>query len=171
MFADEIYKKASSLIQKFGTQDPFEIAEGLGIMLLGNTEFRELKGLYTVIKRKRIIIYNANMPHTTQKIVCAHELGHDILHREYAKNKILQEFVLYDMKVRTEYEANMFAADLLISDNQISDLAYNYGYDMEQISKGLETDINLVGIKIANMNFRGSKFNIGISPKNNFLSD
>lgn len=171
LFADEIYKKANKLKQKLKTNDPFRIAEDCGIMVIMNKDFTDLKGLYTIIKRKRIIIINANLSLEKQKIVCAHELGHDLIHREFAKNKILHEFVLYDMTARTEYEANMFAADLLISDNDISELACGYGYDMEQIAKKLNTDINLVGIKIANMNYRGFDFKLGITPKNNFLID
>lgn len=167
MFADEINKRVRTIIRKTGTSDPFEIAREMGIMIRYSNEFTELKGLYTIIKRKRVIILNANITRQKQKIVCAHELGHDILHRQFAKNSIFQEFTLYDMTARPEYEANMFAAELLISDIQIHELS---GYDMEQIAKKLNTDINLVGIKLANMNYRGCNFNIGVPPENNFLN-
>ena len=69
--------------------------------------------MYKIIKRNRVIFINSNLPEYLQKIVCAHELGHDILHRHLAKNVALQEFMLYDMTSRPEYEANMVAADIL----------------------------------------------------------
>lgn len=169
MFADEIYKKATQLKKKYKSDDPFKIAEASGIMIIENNDFKELKGLYTIIENKRVIIINANLPRENQRLVCAHELGHDVIHREFAKNRIFHEFTLYDMAARAEYEANMFAADIIILDDDINDLVFNYGYDMEQIAKKLNTDINLVGIKLANMNYRGYQFKIGIPPKNNFL--
>ena len=169
MFADEINKKVASVIKKFRTTDPFEIARESGVMVRYSNEFKELKGLYTIIKRRRVIILNDNLPLEKKKIVCAHELGHDMLHREFAKNNVFQEFTLYDMTARPEYEANMFAAELLISDEEIHELSRLEGYDMERIAKKLNTDINLVGIKLANMNYRGFDFKIGIPPKNNFF--
>lgn len=169
MFADEIFKKTTQLKRKYKTANPFKIAEASGVMILENNDFKELKGLYIIIKRKRVIILNGNLPYEKKLLICAHELGHDIIHREFAKNRIFHEFTLYNMTARTEYEANMFAADMLLSDDDINDLVFNYGYDMEQIAKKLNTDINLIGIKLANMNYRGYKFNIGISPKNKFF--
>ena len=44
------------------------------------------------------------------RIVCAHELGHDQLHRNMAKTTPIHEFMLYDMKSKPEYEANIVAA-------------------------------------------------------------
>ena len=169
MFADEINKKVAAIIKKFGTNDPFLIANEMGIMVRFSNDFKKLKGLYTIIKRKRVIIINNNISLEKQRIVCAHELGHDTIHRELASNNIFQEFMIYDMAARPEYEANMFAAELLISDDEIYELSHSIGYDMEKIAKNLNTDINLVGIKLANMNYRGFDFNIGIPPKNNFL--
>lgn len=171
MFADEIYTKTQKLIKKYKTCDPFEIAAASGIMIKMCDNFNELKGLYTIIKRKRIIMLNSSLSDEKLKIVCAHELGHDMMHREFAKNKIMQEFILYDMSARTEYEANLFAANMLIDDKEISELARDYAYDMEQIARHLNTDINLIGIKIADMNYRGFDFRLGVMPKKNFLSE
>ena len=103
-----------------------------------------------------------------QQIVCAHELGHDALHRQFAKDGGLREFMLYDMKSRPEYEANMYAADLLLDDEEVMELAKD-GYDMQQVAGILNTDINLIGLKMASMNYRGFDLRIGIEPKSDFL--
>ena len=76
--------------------------------------------------------------------------------------------MLYDMTSRPEYEANMVAADILLDDDEVHELACD-GYDMDQIARELYTDINLVGIKIGNMNYRGYNFNLGIRPRGDFL--
>ncbi|MCI5893057.1 MAG: ImmA/IrrE family metallo-endopeptidase [Clostridiales bacterium] len=171
MFADEIYKITDKLKKQCKSTDPFEIADMLGIMVMLRDDFKKLCGLYTVIKRKRVIILNGNLSENRLKIVLAHEIGHDILHRDMAVNTALQEFMLYDMSARPEYEANMFAADLLLDDDEIYELVSVYRYDMEQIASKLCTDINLVGIKIGSMNYRGYKLTPGLPVKNNFLQD
>ena len=48
--------------------------------------------------------------------------------------------MLYDMTARPEYEANMFAADLLISDDEILELVNIYNYDVNQTANALDTD-------------------------------
>lgn len=163
-----IYDSVQSKIKKSKTRNPFTIAEDNGIMLIFDSNLNKMKGMYTIIKRNRIIIINDNMPERMQQIVCAHELGHDALHRQFAKDGGLREFMLYDMKSRPEYEANMYAADLLLEDEEIMELAKD-GYDMQQVAGILHTDINLVGLKMASMNYRGFDLRIGIEPRSDFL--
>jgi len=163
-----IYDSVQSKIKKSRTRNPFTIAEDNGIMLIFDSNLNKMKGMYTIIKRNRIIIINDNMPERMQQIVCAHELGHDALHRQFAKDGGLREFMLYDMKSRPEYEANMYAADLLLDDEEVMELAKD-GYDMQQVAGMLNTDINLIGLKMASMNYRGFDLRIGIEPKSDFL--
>ena len=154
MSVNYIYDSVQSKIKKSRTRNPFTIAEDNGIMLIFDSNLNKMKGMYTIIKRNRIIIINDNMPERMQQIVCAHELGHDALHRQFAKDGGLREFMLYDMKSRPEYEANMYAADLLLDDEEVMELAKD-GYDMQQVAGMLNTDINLIGLKMASMNYRG----------------
>ena len=163
-----IYDSVQSKIKKSRTRNPFTIAEDNGIILIFDSNLNKMKGMYTIIKRNRIIILNDNMPERMQQIVCAHELGHDALHRQFAKDGGLREFMLYDMKSRPEYEANMYAADLLLDDEEVMELAKD-GYDMQQVAGILNTDINLIGLKMASMNYRGFDLRIGIEPKSDFL--
>ncbi len=160
---------ALKLIDKYKTRDPFELINALGIELMFDGNFSKLKGFYTVMNRQSYIVINSNLTEEKTKIVAAHELGHHILHKRFASGRVMQEFELYDMTARPEYEANCFAAELLISDSEITELI-NSGYDMEQIASILKTDINVVGIKLGNLNSSGKKYNIGIPPKGNFLS-
>lgn len=168
MLADEIYRKTRRMIHKSNSRDPFRIAGDNGVFVRFCDGFNALKGMYKIIKRNRFIFINSNLPEYLQKIVCAHELGHDLLHKSLAKDVALREFMLYDMTSRPEYEANMVAADILLDDDEVHELARK-GYDMEQIAGALCTDINLVGIKMGNMNYRGYDFNLGIRPRGDFL--
>ena len=57
----------------------------------------------------------------------AHEIGHDRLHRALAKKHGLQEFVLYDMATKPEYEANIVAAEILLDSDEISNTSTTTG--------------------------------------------
>mgnify|MGYP002626930734 CR=1 FL=1 len=103
-----------------------------------------------------------------QKIVCAHELGHDTLHQTFARSKALQEFMIYDMTSRPEYEANIFAAELLLDDEELFEL-FKEGHDAQQLASILNTDINLVALKIASLNYRGYNLRNSVEPRSNFL--
>ena len=51
-------KIGTSLVRRYGTRDPFQIAERLGINVLYCDGFGSLKGMYRVIKRNRYIFLN-----------------------------------------------------------------------------------------------------------------
>ena len=151
MNAENLSKVGSRLVKRCGTRDPFSIARQLGIEGLFCDDFGPLKGMYRVIKRSRFIFINKNLSGRMQRIVCAHELGHDQLHRNLAKGSAIQEFMLYDMTTKPEYEANIVAAEILLDTDEILEYIYDYGYTSEQIARAMGTDINLVALKIAHL--------------------
>lgn len=142
-----IAERSKKLVRTYKTNDPFEIALSLGINVIYSPDLKRLKGMYRIIKRNRFIILNENNTDSMNRIVCAHELGHDQFHREFAKTSAIQEFMLYDMTSRREYEANIFAANLLLDDKEILDFI-SMGYDSLQIANATSTDINLVALKV-----------------------
>ncbi len=158
MALNYIHAMAQELVDRFSTRDPFVIAEALGAHIKFVDNFVNLKGMYRVILGQRYIFLSSHLDERTRRIVCAHELGHDQLHRPLATDSIMREFMLYDMNSRPEYEANLFAAALLLDDQSVSECASD-GCDVVQTAMRLETDVNLVLIKIAQMNERGYHFN------------
>ncbi|MDD6799333.1 MAG: ImmA/IrrE family metallo-endopeptidase [Firmicutes bacterium] len=168
MSAEYLSKVGSDLVKRCGTRDPFRIARELGIEVLFCDDFGSLKGMYRVIKRNRFIFINKDLSERMQKIVCAHELGHDRLHRNLAKGNALQEFILYDMTTKPEYEANIVAAEILLDSDQLLEYIREYGYTSEQIARAMNTDINLVALKIAHLAETG--YNLRrIDYRSNFL--
>lgn len=162
-----IQNVANKLIKKFDTRDPFQLCQAIGVEVF-YADLGSLKGMYKYLKKNRFAVINENLDPFTKTLVCAHELGHDILHQNLARKVCLQEFILYDMKSRPEYEANLFASEILLPDDIILNLARD-GYDIEQISKDLCTDINLIALKVSSMNTRGYRFNNTIDAKSDFL--
>jgi Zn-dependent peptidase ImmA (M78 family) len=154
---DYITSRANLLVSRLDTRDPFKIAQEIGISVIWWEGFNRLKGMYRVIKRNRYIFINSNLDDLTATIVCAHELGHDQLHRELAKGNGLQEFSLYNMTSRCEYEANVFAAELTLPDEDTIKLIRR-GYDSEQIARCMNSDINLVALKVDALVRNGQPF-------------
>lgn len=168
MGSDYIQQEARRLIKWCDTRDPFQIAGRLGIHVLYDYDFKQLKGMYKVIRRSRFIFINGNLNSRDQRTVCAHELGHDRFHRPFAKSNALQEFMLYDMKSRPEYEANIFAGELLISDDDIFSML-DMDYDIYQMASALQEDINLVLIKIDELRKQGYDVRVPYRPAADFL--
>ena len=86
-------------------------------------------------------------------------IGHDCLHRKEAVQVGgLQEFNIFDMRdQRMEYEANMFAAQIALPDEEILEYIYG-GYDVGQIARAMCSGINLVALKVSELNTRGYRF-------------
>lgn len=89
-------------------------------------------------------------------IVLLHEIGHDTLHQHAAvSTEGFQEFNIFDMgNRRMEYEANIFAAQISLPDDEILECIYQ-GYDVGQIARAMDSDINLVALKVAELNRQG----------------
>lgn len=155
MSAKQLALVGSKLVKRSGSRDPLEIAADIGIEVMMCDGFGPLKGMYRVIKRNRFIFINEDLPLWMQRIVCAHELGHDQLHRNLAQENPLREFMLYDMRSKPEYEANIVAAEILLDNDELFDYIYHYRYSAEQIARAMHTDINLVALKIAHLNELG----------------
>lgn len=164
-----IKKKAESLVKKYGSNDPYRIAEASGIRVY-EQELGRLLGMYSVIQRKRCIFLNRSLDEYRRRIVCAHELGHDMLHRDLLKEVgILQEFTLLDLSTRTEIEANQFAAHLLLDDEQILDMMH-YGYSDEEIARKMCVNLNLLLIKLRDLQKEmGLDFQLRKIPRSDFM--
>lgn len=154
-----IYSKATDIVKQTDTRDPIKIAPEIGVTLRFTEDLDKLLGLYTYRWKHRIILLNDKMEEIMSRMVCAHELGHDALHRDLAKDDGLKEFVLFNMKDTTEYEANAFAAHLLIDDDVIWSLSKEK-YDVVQMAKILNVNINLVLIKLQELNKLGYDFRV-----------
>ena len=98
--------------------------------------------------RNRFIFLKNDLHPVMENIVLLHEIGHDLLHREEAtKAGGFKEFEIFNMRNnRMEYEANLFAAQISLPDDDFLDLAER-GYDTHQIAQTLSSDINLVALK------------------------
>ncbi|MBT2196668.1 ImmA/IrrE family metallo-endopeptidase [Bacillus thuringiensis] len=114
----KIKEYVMKIVKKHGTTNPFEIAKRKDIIVLfedlGNT-----LGFYNTYKLFKFIHINNRIDETTQRFVCAHELGHALLHPK-ANTPFLRNKTFFSVD-RLEIEANTFAVELLLPDEMISE--------------------------------------------------
>lgn len=109
------------------------------------------------LKRCRIksVVINSRIHSAVQRILLAHELGHAVLHREIALLRGFQEFELFDATDPTEYEANLFAAELLIEDDELLNLINDEDKSFFSIARELFVPAELLDFKLRVMKRKG----------------
>lgn len=148
-----IYELANDLIQRHQTRDPFELCDFLGITYFLK-DIGSLQGMFTYLNGKPVIFISNNIDRHRQKQVCAHELGHALLHSDIAKERCLQEFEIFNMNDVVEYEANTFSAFLLIDFDEADEL-FKEGSDIFTVSQILEINVLLLNLGLVEMNRLG----------------
>ena len=97
-----IKHKVDMLCRKCDTRDPFTIAAKLGIRVL-HEPLGSIRGYYSRTHRIKFIHINQDLSKERQRQVCAHELGHAILHPK-SNTPFLRANTLYSVnKLETEY--------------------------------------------------------------------
>ena len=142
--AIEAIEQANRLVRKYGTRNADRLASEVGIIIVPRN-FAKQKGVYKVIERNRYIFMKNDLHPVMGSIVLLHEIGHDTLHREESVCAGgFKEFHIFDMQDRRmEYEANVFAAQVSLPDEEVLDYI-SHGYDIGQIARFMYSDINLV---------------------------
>ncbi len=109
---------AGRLVKKYGTRNPFEIIRNLNVILVFYP-LDGVKGFYQYFQRNNIIYIDERLSDNEKSFVCAHELGHMLLHKK--SNAIFMDSRTHLNISRYENEADRFAMDLLVSDSDIED--------------------------------------------------
>ena len=122
MTMDFIFREVDRLQRKYHQTDPFKMCDDMGIMVafepMGVYE-GACKGFFLSQSRKRIITINADLPSHLHRLIAAHELGHAVLHRTAMGVNAFHDFELFDGTSTMEYEANVFAAELLLPNDDV----------------------------------------------------
>lgn len=154
VFTDTIHEKVQQLVEYHGTRDPKQILIDRGVKLVAFQDKTKLLGLYKVILRNRIVFYNPYVNEIILRMVLAHELGHDFFHKEEAKKKELMEHSLLDINSGMEYEANIFAAHLLIDDEKLME-EIKYGRSYDELANMFRVNLDLLSLKMKEMHAMG----------------
>ena len=167
---DYIIEKVNQLKSDFATSDPFEILEALGVPVKYNYDFTKLKAFYYVLFGRPYVVINGNLDQYQMRTVAAHELGHHILHAELAQDSPMKEMGFYNIKSGPEYEANIFAANLLIDDEELNSLLSEES-DFFRICAILKVAPELMAFKMKNYSKNGVKYNVPVLCDSDFLAN
>lgn len=168
---DFISKKVNYITNQFGTRDPFEICKNMNINIHYKNLGSALKAYYFYQSRIKNIVINSSSGIVVRQILCAHELGHAILHGKLAAMRGFQELDLFDTLIPTEYEANLFAAELIISDENILNLLNDKDKSFFSIASELCVPSELLDFKFRILKHKGLKIEAPYIAKSNFLKN
>lgn len=170
MTSDYIYRKADCLIRKFKSRDPIEILESMNVIVGETSAYRRLKGYCFMSCQTIYVMISSFLAEEEKKIVAAHELGHITLHRQQLKMAPMSDNRLYTMVNETEYQANLFAADLLIRDQDVEELSKNEELDYFSFCSSLYTTPELMSFKLYSLMKRGQAYHMPMDLDSNFLA-
>ncbi|MDD5923898.1 MAG: ImmA/IrrE family metallo-endopeptidase [Clostridia bacterium] len=129
---ERILDKVNSIIDYYGTRNPFELCEEMGIIVLKCDLPKSVNGIYTILHGQNTIILSSSLDDGIKRVVCSHELGHAILHN--GLNCLdLEKNTNFSMPF-FEKEADMFAACLIIDDNEVKKNICNNTLELHDIS-------------------------------------
>lgn len=111
----DLAKTARGIVRRYRTNDPFQLCQALGIAIL-HLPMEDVRGLFLRLKRRSIIYLADGLDDYEQRFVCAHELGHFLLHKQV--NRLFMETRTLLKTSVYEREADRFAAWLLYPDDQ-----------------------------------------------------
>lgn len=114
-----ILRDPYALARRYKTTDPFLISRELNISVIFADLGTHTKGFYIRKLRRRAIFIHENLDYVWQRLVCAHELGHDRLHPGFSRFW-LDEQSFYNAG-KYERQANNFAIHLLTAGDKLSE--------------------------------------------------
>lgn len=120
--------ETEKLISQYNTSNPLIIAEEKEIVVI-SMPLGKVKGAYKYLNRNKVIFLNSDLDEHEKFVVCAHELGHALLH-ERTNCAFLKNYTLYSTD-KIEKQANLFCSYLLIPD---SSLELYKDYSVNQIA-------------------------------------
>lgn len=139
----DIKKTVIKLVNKYHSKDLYELASFLDINII-SMDLGSSLGMYRYVKRNKFIFLNNSLDEITKRFVLAHELGHAVLHTKtncfYLKHNTFSKVSTF------EIEANVFAAELLIDDEELQSCIKN-GFTKEQMASYFKVTIELINYK------------------------
>ena len=169
----EISESVAKLIKKYDERDPFRLCRAMGIKLIFQPMGKDpdaVKGFFLESKRIRIITINSDLPEIIQRIIVAHEICHAMFHRRSGIHAF-HEVALFDQNSIMEKEANLFAAEYLLSDEKVFDVL-NRDTTFFSAASALLVPAELLDFKFRLMKWKGYKLiEPPISARSNFLRD
>lgn len=136
-----IIDTADAVVRRYKTRNPEDIISQRAIKLKDIRFCHDLLGYYTVLLNCEYIGINPNCTAAQRISALAHELGHALFDRKHASSgQAFQDTYFYSLdNSKAERRANIFASELLLSDDDILKPIgyYEYTADLKQLDANL----------------------------------
>ena len=144
---------ALSLVKDYGFRDPKSLAKALKIKILTYSDVSErtgkkikLRGYASIQAGRKYIHIRENLSPYMEMMVIAHEIGHLLLHGDILrKGSPLLDSKLFGLRDRVEYEANVFAAFLLLDKDDVMKKLTG-GYTQAQTAASCNVDVKMLNL-------------------------
>lgn len=156
---DSICEEVEKLKTKHYESDPFRLCKAMGIKVLYapmGEGSEACKGFYLIHNRIKTITINNSLSSEFARIICSHELGHAVLHKDKAGVKAFHDFGLFDSVSSYEHEANIFAAELLLEDGDVLN-SLNDDLSFFQAASTLNVPAEILDFKFRILKWKGYK--------------
>lgn len=147
-------REATDIVERFGITsppiDPVQIARELGLKVYFakfGQEMSKISGFYD-FEENAIFVNEEEYP-LRQTFTVAHELGHYLLHKEWAESNDYKVLLRDDMNSRDPYEieANEFAGNLLCPRFMLDKYFGSLG--IQQLSRLFAVSIPVINIRLS----------------------
>ena len=134
---DYIINAVNEIIETVGSRNLEDICSYYNILIKRHDLQKKLKAYfyYNPADEVPIIVIDSNIQEIFYRVLMAHELGHYFLHRQTGMVHpfIFQEYELLETEEKNaihdeEFEANMFASELLIEDEAALEALHSHAF-------------------------------------------
>lgn len=139
----KIKKTVIKLVNTCNSRNVYDICSYLDIEIIKH-DLNNIKGYYTSLEGQKAIILNNHLPFEEEEIVLAHELGHINLHSN--SNICFLTNYTYSNTNKFENQANKFAAELMVSDNDLLEIK-EMNFNLEQMACYFRVPLELLEFK------------------------
>ena len=169
-----ILKIADRLSEQYDLSDPVRLCRQAGVILLyfpmgyGKAA---CKGFILKLENKTAITVSSDLDPDLQRIIMYHELAHYFLHIQTGIAETMQDFSVGSPASEMEYEADLLAAALSLSDDAVMD-AFSETGDFFEAAGLLHTIPEMLDFKLRLMRERGYRIPAApISSSGGFLKN
>ena len=172
MTYDDIIGIVADIKEKYDETDPARLCRDMDILLCQEPMGRSkecCKGVFVHRLGVSCITINSELSPTFRRIITAHELGHAVMHRR-ENIRYFHDYTYFDAINRYEKEANYFAAELLLSDEDVMSVMNEDTTFAEAASK-LYVPFGFLDFKFRLMKWKGYQIAPPMTTKANFLNN
>jgi Zn-dependent peptidase ImmA (M78 family) len=115
-----IRRKVQTLIKKYGTSNPYELCEYLGVYIYHKDLGKNIMGLRTMINRAPMILLNERNSEKEDYSTCLHELGHHCCNHKNNADGLTRKNLRF-IAQGEEFEANYFMVSVLTYESNLAE--------------------------------------------------